>query len=195
MTTSDEADRAYTEHLQADIEQHTAAIRESLEAHERVIGRKVRQLREDHGWSQTDLSERLARLGLDIHQTTVAKMESGRRPLRVSEAVAVATAFGLPAGALLWLPLTNEPASLSELREEMMDLESHLEATRKMMVDTLSTYAQSYAEFSASLHMKAKLLADASAAREKAQRDMALAKQEFEQAQARKHAADSQDED
>ena len=67
---------------------------------ERVIGKKVRQLRTERGWSQEDLRRRLEP-GWPLDQTTISNLELGRRPIRVAEAEALAAVFGMSLVALL----------------------------------------------------------------------------------------------
>ncbi len=116
-----------------------------FEEHERIIGRKVKLLREERGWSQSELATRLRELGLDLHQTTVAKMEAGRRPLRVSEAVAIAQAMKLPPNAFFWLPVPGEDRSLAQARDELAKTEQSAEAASRTLLDVVETFAQNYA--------------------------------------------------
>lgn len=60
---------------------------------ERQFGKVVRAMREARGWSQTDLADRLGKLGFEYHQTTIGKLESGARPLRIGELFAMASVF------------------------------------------------------------------------------------------------------
>lgn len=83
------------------MELHTQNELSTFDEFERALGVKVRHLRERREWSQAKLARHLSDLGLEMHQTTVAKMEAGRRPIRVSEAAAVAQALGVPVDALL----------------------------------------------------------------------------------------------
>ncbi|WP_341578578.1 helix-turn-helix transcriptional regulator [Microbacterium schleiferi] len=54
------------------------------------IARNVRRSRELRGWSQSEFAERMSALGIPgMHQTTIARIESGQRPLRAAEAVAL----------------------------------------------------------------------------------------------------------
>lgn len=116
-----------------------------FEEFERILGAKIRHLREERGWSQSDLARRLSELGLDLHQTTIAKMEAGRRPLRVSEAVAVAQAFKLPANALFWLPVPGEPFRLAEAREDLARSEKWTSELEETMLESIRIYAGTYA--------------------------------------------------
>lgn len=71
-------------------------MRAVYEYWETSFGTKVRQWRQARNWSQEDLADRLRLQGFDMHQTTVAKIERGTRPLRVAEAAAIANIFRVP---------------------------------------------------------------------------------------------------
>lgn len=57
----------------------------------------MRARREAAGWSQADLARRLDAAGLGAlgHQTTVARVESGARPVKLDEAAGIAEALGV----------------------------------------------------------------------------------------------------
>jgi transcriptional regulator with XRE-family HTH domain len=61
-----------------------------------VFGRRLRELRTGIGWSQTEVSRRMNALGHQLHQTAIAKIEAGTRPLRLDEAWDLATVFNVP---------------------------------------------------------------------------------------------------
>ncbi|MEV6646027.1 helix-turn-helix transcriptional regulator [Amycolatopsis sp. NPDC051371] len=110
--------------------------REDFDEFEEVLSGKIRQLRIDRGWSQEDLAEQLEEIGFKMHQTTIAKLESGKRPIRVSEVFALAFIFRLPMEALWSLPTPHEPVPLKRMREEfdrinaeLRDAESDLRRT------------------------------------------------------------------
>jgi len=63
---------------------------------EGTFRRGVRTWRELHGWSQTELAERMQDRGHSWHQATVYKLEDGRRPTRLAEAVALAEVLEVP---------------------------------------------------------------------------------------------------
>ncbi|MGY2019362.1 helix-turn-helix domain-containing protein [Nocardia gipuzkoensis] len=90
----------YKKKLDAEYEPERQRIRkssrEALESIEKAFGEQVRQWRKARGWSQEDLASKLEVCGFDMHQTTVAKIERGTRPLRVAEAVALAQIFRVP---------------------------------------------------------------------------------------------------
>lgn len=56
---------------------------------------RLRTLREANGWSQSELARRAQEAGLAFHQPTVQRIESGERPLRLSEALTLSTLFGI----------------------------------------------------------------------------------------------------
>ncbi|MDR3663190.1 MAG: helix-turn-helix transcriptional regulator [Mycobacterium sp.] len=102
----------------------------------------VRGWRQDRNWSQDDVAERLRHHGFEMHQTTVAKIERGARPLRVAEATALAEVFDMPVMAVF---------GLSQPEDDATNLVSHrveLEQARKRVEDsreTLYSVAQHHA--------------------------------------------------
>lgn len=66
-------------------------------ATDKQIGTNIRRLREAKGLSQADLAERL---GDGFHQQTVGKIETGARPLRLSEASQLSLVFGVGIASL-----------------------------------------------------------------------------------------------
>lgn len=58
-------------------------------------GTHIREERERRGWSQQQMAAELVAYGISWHQTTVAKVEAGERPLRLSEAWAIAHRLGV----------------------------------------------------------------------------------------------------
>jgi Helix-turn-helix len=62
----------------------------------------MKQERGDRGWSQAGLSKLLQDRGLEhIYPTTVAKIESGERAVRIDEATAIADLFDVSVDTLL----------------------------------------------------------------------------------------------
>lgn len=119
-----------------------ALSRQRHESWERRFGEAVRTWRTDRKWSQEDVAERLRYQGFEMHQTTVAKIERGARPLRVAEAAALAEIFEMPAVAVFGLGQFEDPASLRDSRH------AKLEQARKRLDDsreTLHTVAQHHA--------------------------------------------------
>ena len=61
-----------------------------------VTARRISELRNQRGWSQQDLADRITQESAPISRSTIAKLESGvRGKLKVEEAEAFARAFGL----------------------------------------------------------------------------------------------------
>jgi transcriptional regulator with XRE-family HTH domain len=115
--------------------------RDLFESHERIIGAKVRQLRMERGWSQLDLAQRLDDLGWPLHQTNISKLEAGKRPIRVAEADALATAFGIPALALWYLPAAGEPLSIGEMRSQLERINDRIAELERAMQGFVSQHA------------------------------------------------------
>jgi transcriptional regulator with XRE-family HTH domain len=75
-------------------------LREQVESD---FGRRVHDARERAGWSQDELAKRMSAKGVLTHASTIAKLESPRKPraVRLAEAVVLADLFGVSIDALL----------------------------------------------------------------------------------------------
>jgi transcriptional regulator with XRE-family HTH domain len=87
---------------------NVALRRQRHESWEKRFGEVVRGWRQSRGWSQDDVSEKLRHHGFEMHQTTIAKIERGARPLRVAEATAIAEVFDMPIMAVFELSLPGD---------------------------------------------------------------------------------------
>lgn len=67
---------------------------------EREVGAQVRRAREQARLSQRELADAATAAGLSWHQTTVAKVEAGDRPLRLTEAAVLARVLGTEVAVL-----------------------------------------------------------------------------------------------
>lgn len=85
----------------------------------------MRMLRERRGMSQTELARKMGGHGHSFHQPTVQRIESGQRPLKLTEALSVADILG------------------SDLHTMMNDVS--LPFAHKMLVDELATDRLTYA--------------------------------------------------
>lgn len=85
-----------------------ARRRAAHESWEKRFGEVVRGWRLDRNWSQEEVAEKLRHEGFEMHQTTVAKIERGARPLRVAEASAIGAVFGMPVMAVFELSLPHD---------------------------------------------------------------------------------------
>lgn len=119
-----------------------AEVREAYEGIERMFGERVKEWRQARNWKQEDLAEKLRELGFEMHQTTVAKLEKGSRPLRVAEASAIATIFGVPPLAVfLGPPPERTPMPLERMHEKLQSAQEHLEQIRQAIYEIAKTYA------------------------------------------------------
>ena len=74
------------------------------------LGKLIRSAREQLGISQAELSHRLVnKSGLELGNTTIAKIETGTRGLGVLEAAAISEALGIP-----WSTFQNVNAPIRE---------------------------------------------------------------------------------
>ena len=67
----------------------------------RLFSKRLRAEREQRGWSQADMAERLSDKDIPMHWTTIAKIEAGDRSVRIAEAVGIADLFEVSLDALL----------------------------------------------------------------------------------------------
>lgn len=119
-----------------------ALARQRHESWEKRFGEVVRGWRLDRSWSQEEVAERLRRQGFEMHQTTVAKIERGARPLRVAEAAALADVFEMPVMAVFELSLSlDNPGDLDSRRIELEQARKRVDDSR----DTLYSVAQHHA--------------------------------------------------
>lgn len=93
------------------------------------IGTRVRELRELRHFSQAHIAAVMTLKGHQWHQTTVAKTESGERPLRLSEAGALADSLFVPLTDLAGLERTapDRAMAIAELRHVADQIEARLE--------------------------------------------------------------------
>ncbi|OBB31055.1 hypothetical protein A5792_16840 [Mycolicibacterium peregrinum] len=119
-----------------------ALARQRHESWEKRFGEVVRRWRLDRNWSQEDVAERLRHQGFEMHQTTVAKIERGARPLRVAEAAALADVFEMPIMAVFELSLSDDrSADFDSRRIELEQARKRVDDSR----DTLYSVAQHHA--------------------------------------------------
>jgi transcriptional regulator with XRE-family HTH domain len=100
---------------------------------ERILGQRLRTLREEVGMTQAHLAAAMTRQGFPMHQTMIGKVEGNQRPVRVNEAAALAAILGFTLADLLADPDLN--AETSALRDELR------QATARRL-DAEAQYAQ-----------------------------------------------------
>lgn len=139
---------AQLEQLRRDNEEFSDQSREIMRAAmlelEKAMIEKFKVLREEHGLSQAELSARLAELGMDMHQTTIAKLEAGKRPLRVAEMFALSHVFRMPPGAVFFMPVSAKmldgmeelQQAFAEEQRNAREVREHLAALIEQTIDT-----------------------------------------------------------
>ncbi|GAA1082999.1 hypothetical protein GCM10009648_21710 [Tsukamurella spumae] len=111
-------------------------------ATEAAFGAKVKQWRRGRGWSQDELASRMTELGFDMHQTTVAKIESGNRPLRVAEAAALAHIFDANPLAVFYSAVPDGAGwSRESMQEQMLGYEESIENAKRTLRSAAETVA------------------------------------------------------
>lgn len=94
-----------------------------------AFGRSVREAREAHGWSQPQLVDALARQGIRVNPSQVAKIELGQRAVNIEELLGIAEALKVPPARLLdyrswtdedrqWMHVEVQMSRLMHLRDE-----------------------------------------------------------------------------
>jgi transcriptional regulator with XRE-family HTH domain len=77
-----------------------------------IFARRIREEREQRGWSQAELSRRVTALGHPLDKDAMSKIERGERKVSLDDAVALAAALGVPLPALLFEPLSGEDVDI-----------------------------------------------------------------------------------
>jgi transcriptional regulator with XRE-family HTH domain len=112
---------------------YSSELVETADAH---FGRRLRALREERGLSQQHVVNALLNHGiLNWHQTTVAKIEAGSRPVRLSEAMACASLFGLTVDEMLIDPESTE--ARARRSQELSTRRNELEVVEQLLSQRL----------------------------------------------------------
>jgi transcriptional regulator with XRE-family HTH domain len=83
---------------------------------------RVKKRRDRRGWSQADVAKMLGEKGIKgIYPTTVAKIESGERAVRIDEAAALADLFEVSLDALLGRKQNSQEDELAYLLRLLRD--------------------------------------------------------------------------
>lgn len=70
-------------------------VQDAPDLEERQFARNMQKMREGQGWSQSELARKMVEAGWsNYNQMTVSRTEKGERPIRLSEAKALARIFG-----------------------------------------------------------------------------------------------------
>jgi transcriptional regulator with XRE-family HTH domain len=97
---------------------------------EATAGRELKALRIARGWSQDETATRMtAGTGRPWHQTTIARVESGSRALRVNELAEFADLFGVTTAHLLFPHISLDEAEAEIARLEQAEKEAEQRAS------------------------------------------------------------------
>ncbi|OBK07266.1 helix-turn-helix domain-containing protein [Mycolicibacterium conceptionense] len=118
--------------------------RKTNEEWERLFAANVKRIRQARGLSQQDIADLLTEQGFPVHQTAVAKLETGQRPLRVAEAAAIAAALDIPPLSVFYGPAEDD--QLEELQRELMRAQKALDAAESKLGDAGFGYTRRYRE-------------------------------------------------
>ncbi|MDQ0117444.1 transcriptional regulator with XRE-family HTH domain [Pseudarthrobacter defluvii] len=112
------------------MEEENATGPEGIEG--RVVEALI-DLREERGWSQSELARRMTEAGWPKYtQMTVSRTEKGERPIRLNEAEALAQVFGIEMFEL-WLP-----RKLRRYSTELHEVEKRQAQLRKDVLQLIS---------------------------------------------------------
>ena len=84
----------------------------------------VRRERERRGWTQTRLAQEMTKRGIPTAWPAINKLETGKRNIPISEAVAIADAFGISTARLIGdkpRPAADRDFMLRQLQEAVVD--------------------------------------------------------------------------
>jgi len=104
-------------------------LTDASERSEVVFGRRLRELRIGVGWSQAEVASRLRARDRPMHQTAIAKIEAGTRPLRLDEAWDIAEVFNVPLMEFFYASAEDLLAEGIDPHARISQLEDLLEAT------------------------------------------------------------------
>lgn len=94
--------------------------------------KRLKDERDRRGWSQEELAKRLGERGVAVHASTIAKIETDARAVRLDEAAAIADLFGLSLDTLLGRKAVEDDQghAMNVLAEEAQRLVSDLSQIR-----------------------------------------------------------------
>jgi transcriptional regulator with XRE-family HTH domain len=82
----------------------------------------MRLLREARGISQAEIATRVTRLGVPLPQQTIARIETGKRALRLDEAEVIARALSSDL-----LEMVSDPVEVRDARKQLAEAIKHLD--------------------------------------------------------------------
>jgi transcriptional regulator with XRE-family HTH domain len=110
-----------------------------------VFGRRLRNLRDRKGWTQTELAEQLTGHGMDMTAAQVARIEKGDRSVRAVEAAVLADLYGLSVDALLG-KRARPKADLLDALTTFLDIKEHARRSVSSVERALREAAEALAD-------------------------------------------------
>ena len=92
-----------------------------------ALGKKIRLLRHQKGWSQEDVAQRL-----DISIPAFSKIETGITDVNLSRLNQISKLFGL---SLVQLLSTTDPEEDKQIQNEVQELQQRLQAREVEVID------------------------------------------------------------
>lgn len=120
----------------------------NVEEFEESVRANMKHAREQRGWSQSHLAEKVAAQGVTLGQALISRIELGLRALRVGEMVAIARALGVNPHELLFPGRPDESETVAEARVRLDQARQDAEKLSAAVVDLARDYGQmvAYAE-------------------------------------------------
>jgi transcriptional regulator with XRE-family HTH domain len=113
--------------------------------------KRIKHERERRRWSQAEVAKRLTAMGVDsMYHTTVAKLESGDREIKLDEAVALARLYEAPLDALVGLqskPRRDLDYLLEALSDTVFLARTELDRTAKSLRDRMEDIPSDYQRY------------------------------------------------
>ena len=115
--------------------------------------RRITHERNERDWSQAEVAKKLTAMGIDnMHISTIAKVESGAREIKLDEAAAMAELFGASLDAMLG----RKPKSardlvylLGALEDQAFSSRAQLDRTSRSLSDRLEDIPPEYEGYDA----------------------------------------------
>lgn len=129
-------------------ELYKESAREKFLSMEQQVGIAIRIQRVRSGLSQVELADRLNASGMPLNQTQVAKLETGKRPIRLAELFAIGEVLSIPVNIFLndgaFLGALSNESHIEELRADLERYEKKLNYEVSSLVETLERFGKSY---------------------------------------------------
>lgn len=101
----------------------------------------IRRERDHRGWTQTQLAQQMTNRGIPTNWPAIHKIENGQRNVTISEAAAIADAFGVTITRLTGgrqRPKADYDFALRRLHESIADAQRTLRTTTRDITNTLT---------------------------------------------------------